>query len=160
MLPDFLIGQKLVENAKVEKFKCDIFEDFQTMCLPNFCWRFRTTLFSTFRDLRAPHFGIFHSVWQGKCRETPPWYFSSFCKSFSFFCYPETLFKAARILPFISCGHIFAFGCLCHFNTLQTLQASSLETSALCVLPRDNCNLNDLFVTAILLLSLNHPTKR
>ena len=33
MLPDrsFLIGQKLVENAKIEKFKCDIFGDFQTL---------------------------------------------------------------------------------------------------------------------------------
>ena len=34
MLPDrsVLIGQKLVENAKIQKFKCDIFIDFQTMC--------------------------------------------------------------------------------------------------------------------------------
>ena len=27
-----LIGQKLVENAKIEKFKCDILGDFQTLC--------------------------------------------------------------------------------------------------------------------------------
>ena len=26
-----LIGQKLVENAKIQKFKCDILSDFQTM---------------------------------------------------------------------------------------------------------------------------------
>ena len=26
-----LIGQKLVENAKIEEFKCDIFGDFQTL---------------------------------------------------------------------------------------------------------------------------------
>ena len=34
MLPDksVLIGQKLVENAKIEKFKCDILDDFQTLC--------------------------------------------------------------------------------------------------------------------------------
>ena len=34
MLPDraILIGQKIVENAKIKKFKCDIFADFQTMC--------------------------------------------------------------------------------------------------------------------------------
>ena len=34
MLPDrsVLIGQKLVENAKIEKFKCDILGDFQTLC--------------------------------------------------------------------------------------------------------------------------------
>ena len=34
MLPDrsVLIGQKLVENAKIQKFKCDILDDFQTMC--------------------------------------------------------------------------------------------------------------------------------
>ena len=27
-----LIGQKLAENAKIEKLKCDIFGDFQTLC--------------------------------------------------------------------------------------------------------------------------------
>ena len=34
VLPDssVLIGQKLVENAKIQKFKCDILSDFQTMC--------------------------------------------------------------------------------------------------------------------------------
>ena len=34
MLPDrsVLIGQKLVENAKIQKFKCDILSNFQTMC--------------------------------------------------------------------------------------------------------------------------------
>ena len=34
MLPDssVLIGQKLVENAKIQKFKCDILGDFQTLC--------------------------------------------------------------------------------------------------------------------------------
>ena len=33
MLPDksVLIGQKLVENAKIQKFKCDILSIFQTM---------------------------------------------------------------------------------------------------------------------------------
>ena len=29
-----LIGQTLVENAKIEKFKCDILRDFQTLCEP------------------------------------------------------------------------------------------------------------------------------
>ena len=28
----FVIGQKLVENAKIQKFKCDILGDFQTLC--------------------------------------------------------------------------------------------------------------------------------
>ena len=34
MLPDrsVLIGQTLVENAKIVKFKCDILGDFQTLC--------------------------------------------------------------------------------------------------------------------------------
>ena len=34
VLPDrlILIGQKCVENAKIEKFKCDIMGDFQTLC--------------------------------------------------------------------------------------------------------------------------------
>ena len=33
VLPDrsALIGQKLAENAKIKKFKCDIFSDFQTL---------------------------------------------------------------------------------------------------------------------------------
>ena len=33
-LPDrsVLIGQKMKENAKIEKFKCDILGDFQTLC--------------------------------------------------------------------------------------------------------------------------------
>ena len=33
VLPDkpLLIGQKLMKNAKVEKFKCGIFSNFQTM---------------------------------------------------------------------------------------------------------------------------------
>ena len=33
-LPDMsvLIGQNLAENAKIEKFKCGIFGDFQTLC--------------------------------------------------------------------------------------------------------------------------------
>ena len=36
MLPDrsVLMGQKLVESAKIKKFKCDILSNFQTMC----CW--------------------------------------------------------------------------------------------------------------------------
>ena len=34
VLPDrsVLKGQKLVENAKIEKLKCDILSNFQTMC--------------------------------------------------------------------------------------------------------------------------------
>ena len=34
VLPDrsILKGQKLVENAKMEKLKCDILGDFQTLC--------------------------------------------------------------------------------------------------------------------------------
>ena len=34
VLPDrtILIGQKLVENAEIQKFKCDILGDFQTLC--------------------------------------------------------------------------------------------------------------------------------
>ena len=35
VLPDrsILIGQKLVENAKIKKFKCDILSDFQTFLI-------------------------------------------------------------------------------------------------------------------------------
>ena len=35
VLPDrsILIGQNLVENAKIEKFKCDILSNFQTLCV-------------------------------------------------------------------------------------------------------------------------------
>ena len=28
----FFIGQKLVENTEIQKFKCDILSDFQTLC--------------------------------------------------------------------------------------------------------------------------------
>ena len=37
-LPDrsVLIGQKLVGNAKIEKLKCDIFDDFQTLWMSLF----------------------------------------------------------------------------------------------------------------------------
>ena len=33
MLPDrsILVGQKLVDNAKIKRFKCDILSDFQTL---------------------------------------------------------------------------------------------------------------------------------
>ena len=31
MRANFLIGQKLLENAKIEKLKCDILGDFQTL---------------------------------------------------------------------------------------------------------------------------------
>ena len=33
----FLKGQKLVENAKIWKFKCDILSNFQTMCFLSIC---------------------------------------------------------------------------------------------------------------------------
>ena len=35
MLPDrsILIGQELVKSAQIQKFKCDILGDFQTLCL-------------------------------------------------------------------------------------------------------------------------------
>ena len=41
MLPDrsVLIGQKLVENAKIEKLKCDSFGDFQTLCVMSKFWK-------------------------------------------------------------------------------------------------------------------------
>ena len=34
VLPDrsLIIGKKLIENAKIEKFRCDILGDFQTLC--------------------------------------------------------------------------------------------------------------------------------
>ena len=42
VLPDrsVLIGQKLAENARIEKFKWDILGDFQTLCYRDFhtCW--------------------------------------------------------------------------------------------------------------------------
>ena len=43
VLPDrlVLLGQKLVENAKIQKFKCDILSDFQTLyrCIISWCLR-------------------------------------------------------------------------------------------------------------------------
>ena len=47
MLPDrsLIIGQKLVENAKIQNFKCDILSNFQTM------WKSVLTLFFPLRRL-------------------------------------------------------------------------------------------------------------
>ena len=38
VLPDrsILIGQKLVENAKIEQFQCDILGDIQTLCISTY----------------------------------------------------------------------------------------------------------------------------
>ena len=45
MLPDksILIGQKLLENANIEKLKYDIFGDFQTLCTTSTDGRTLTT---------------------------------------------------------------------------------------------------------------------
>ena len=34
VIRSLLIGQKLTENTKIKKFKCDILSDFQTLCKP------------------------------------------------------------------------------------------------------------------------------
>ena len=51
MLPDrsVLIGQKLVENAKIKNYKCDILSNFQTMCEKVMCKmeQFLKSIFST-----------------------------------------------------------------------------------------------------------------
>jgi len=46
VLPDrsLLIGQKLVENAKIWKFKCDILGDFQTLCISTLVHKTHTHL--------------------------------------------------------------------------------------------------------------------
>ena len=45
-----LIGQKLVENAKIQKFKCDILSNFQTMCSSA---KLKTHIFSRLVDFLA-----------------------------------------------------------------------------------------------------------
>ena len=40
VLPDILIGQKLVKKAKIQILKCDIFSDFQTICMNGFRCQF------------------------------------------------------------------------------------------------------------------------
>ena len=49
VLPDrsVLIGQKLVENAKIQKFKFDILSNFQTMCTNLFLSRSNSNKFSS-----------------------------------------------------------------------------------------------------------------
>ena len=63
MLPDrsVLIGQRLVENAKIQKFKCDILSNFQT-------------LFVFFYD----------KSWQDKQAFAFRWRKGHFCKRFPF----------------------------------------------------------------------------
>ena len=53
-LPDksLLIRQKLVEKAKIQKFKCDILVNFQTMCLC-LCRRFQSCLLSQMTWLKG-----------------------------------------------------------------------------------------------------------
>ena len=48
VLPDrrLLIGQKWLENAKIQKFKCDILGDFQTLCISQGVPNFLVTTFS------------------------------------------------------------------------------------------------------------------
>ena len=50
MLPDMsvLIGQKLVEKAKIHKFKCDSLSNFQTMCT----WVTESEILNTFTVMR------------------------------------------------------------------------------------------------------------
>ena len=62
VLPDrsILIGQKLVENAIIEKFKCDILGDFQTL------WEylFHIATHGGLKPLKMSH--IFKSVQRSK----------------------------------------------------------------------------------------------
>ena len=55
MFPDrsLLKGQKLVENAKIEKFKCDILEYFQTMLIYKKWYFFVIFKHCGFKDLGA-----------------------------------------------------------------------------------------------------------
>ena len=52
----FLIGQKLVENAKIKKFKCDIFSNFQTMCSSTFssCFYCAAAFLTKAFNLKSP----------------------------------------------------------------------------------------------------------
>ena len=49
VLPDMsvLIGQKMVENAKIQKFKCDILSNFQTLWV-HFCLKRKLNIYYPF----------------------------------------------------------------------------------------------------------------
>ena len=48
-----LKGQKLVENDKIQKSKCDILGDFQTLCRVSQFWANYVSVFATISDLTS-----------------------------------------------------------------------------------------------------------
>ena len=81
-------------------------------------WRHLFSHLSGF--MRAPFWHIFHSL----TRDSSLVFFISLFFVILFpFVIKKLWGKLGQVFtPYISCGHIFALGCLCHFNTLQTLQ--------------------------------------
>ena len=112
---------------KLKNSNATFLKNFNQCAYPIFADGLGQLFFQRLRIYELPILAFFIASDKGNAGRLLPGIFHLFVNLFSFFCYPETLFKAARILPFISCGHIFAFGCLCHFNTLQTLQEQSRD---------------------------------
>ena len=60
------IGEKLVENGKTEKFKCDIFSDFQTLWTCWFtCWHFKNYIcvFGAKIQMISQWGKVLHKMW-------------------------------------------------------------------------------------------------
>ena len=60
-----LKGQKSVENAKIQKFKCDILSNFQTMCRGRLDWLYGFTLVVVFCSWLEGCFWIFSGGFVG-----------------------------------------------------------------------------------------------
>ena len=91
MLPErsVLIGQKLVENAKLQKFKCDILSNFQTM------WTLWSTAASTFLRRKVySHLRRFLWWWHGNHRD-----FVTFCRHCEPLLCSQVAFQAYEDVP-------------------------------------------------------------
>ena len=115
-----LIGHKLVVNAKIEKFKCDILSIFQTMWLsqnsgvPPQC--FKTMFGPTFFPI--PRYWPNHFCQAHCCIEPSPWFLSRCVVALAFFpsCHHNHLAAAAVTGGGFPSSHGFSHeNCCCRF---------------------------------------------
>ena len=96
-----------------------------------FCWRFRTTFFSTFRDLRAPHFGIFLQSDKGNAGRLLPGIFHLFVNLSPSFVIQKLCLKRPGFFPSYHVDTSLP-SAVCVTSTPCRHCKNSLETSSLC----------------------------
>ena len=109
MLPDrsLFIGHKLVKNAKIQTFKCDIFRHFQTLCRTSrLLWNV-SNLFFPFSN----SFDLVTSICKIRALNAFLWIFAAWN-----FCFPQNRIYYVAVLlrsPWLSVGiHIGLFSLL------------------------------------------------